>query len=83
MYNAVRAIVAAVLENKDGAEGAFSKFGKELFPERANRERDFDKKSQELLEKLGDKAIAVDPVAPVGSLWGARTRAVKVGTKKP
>lgn len=79
LHHAVRTITAAVLDDKDGALKAFSELGKELFPERVVREKEFDSKSQSILERMGDTPIPVAPITPAGSPWGNRCRSVKVG----
>lgn len=79
LHNAVRSIVFAALGNGDGAGGAFRVFTQELFPEKAEKDRAFESRSAKVLDDMGEKPIAVQPVAPVGSVWGNRFRQVRVG----
>lgn len=75
MHTAVRALLAAVLENGEGAEKAFKDFSHELFPEQTERERAFDERSAKVLEIMGEEPIVVEPAVDIGSAWGRRVRA--------
>lgn len=74
MQTAVRALLAAVLDNGEGAEKAFKDFSRELFPEQREKEQAFDERSAKLLKIMGEEPIVVEPAVDVGSAWGNRVR---------
>lgn len=70
-----------MLDNKKAAEESFSQFERALFPEKEAREKAHDELSQKVLEGVGEDPIAVEPAAPIGSVWGNRFRNVRVGVR--